>query len=239
MSFDGFASGAPLTPLPHALLRDLAPRMTDSAELLVTLYAVEALSRVRRFPRLIPRTELQESRPLIEALASLCPDREVDCAFGDGLQAALQRGTLLGGRSQRDGAWHDWIALNDHDGRRAIAATAAMPSPVLPARHREPLASSAAAIWQDAFGQVVPPILADELIAAESRYGPEWLRDAFREAAANDARSWRYVCAILERWQSEGRAPGSPAMEVNDGRSGTLRGAGRDDASRFGHLFRE
>ena len=239
MSFDGFPSGAPLTPLPQALLRDLAPHMTDPAELLVTLYAVDALSRVRRFPRLIARAELQESRPLIEALASLCPNREVGCAFSDGLEAALQRGTVLSGRSQRDGAWHDWIALNDQDGRRALTATAAMPSPAAAPRHRQPLASGAAAIWQEAFGQAVPPILADELIAAESRYGPEWLRDAFREAAAHDARNWRYVCAILDRWESEGRAPQSPAMEVNDGGPGTVRGVGRDDASRFGHLFRE
>ncbi len=242
MSFDGFASGAPATPLPQALLRDLAPQMTDPAELVVTLYAVEALARVRRFPRLIARAELQQSRPLIETLASLCPNREVDAAFSDGIEAAIQRGTLISGRSQRDDAehgWIDWIALNDHDGRRAMSATAAMPSPTPAPRGREPLASGAASIWQDAFGRAVPTILADELIAAESRYGVDWLRDAFREAAANDVRNWRYVCAILERWESDGRQPGSPALETDHGRPGTLRSAGRDDASRFRHLFRE
>ena len=128
MCFDGFASGAPVTPLPQALLRDLAPRMSDPAELVVTLYAVEAISRVRRFPRQVARRDLRESRALIEALAGLCASREVAAAFDDGLRAAVARGSLLEGRVQRGGAWLDLIALNDADGRRALES--ALPAQV-------------------------------------------------------------------------------------------------------------
>ena len=229
MSFDGFPSGAPVTPLPQALLRDLAPTMSDPAELIVTLYAVEAISRVRRFPRRLRCQDLRESRSLIEALAGICAPREVDEAFAEGLDAATERGSLLRARSVEDGVWDEWIALNDADGRRALES-ASMPPTSSSVYGREPVYSSAPEIWQSAFGTPMPPILAEEVKAAESRYGSDWLHDAFAESAANGVRSWRYAQAILERWETEGR----------DGGDATARpAAGGLETSRYRHLFRE
>lgn len=229
MSFDGFVSGAPVTPLPQALLRDLTPAMSDPAELIVTLYAIEALTSVRRFPRRLECHDLRETRPMIEALASMCSPRDVDEAFSDGLRAAIERGVLLMGRSVDDGRWVEWLALNDADGRRALES--ASMSPASATTHgRDSTYSSAPEIWQSAFGTSIPPILTEEVKAAESRFGSDWLQDAFAEAAANGARSWRYVQAILERWETEGR----------DGGDATARPAvGGFETSRYRHLFRE
>ena len=229
MTFDGFASGAPVTPLPQALLRDLAPLMSDPAELIVTLYAIEALARVRRYPRRLLCKDLRESRSMIEALAGLCAPREVDEAFTDGLRAAFERGSLLSGRAVQDGVWVEWIALNDADGRRALES-ASMPPASQSTYGREPVDSSAPEIWQSAFGTAMPPILAEEVKAAESRFGPQWLLDAFAEAAANNVRNWRYVRAILERWETEGR---------DDGDATAGSAAGGLESSRYRHLFRE
>ena len=234
MTFDGFASGAPVTPLPQALLRDLVPSMSDAAELIVTLYAVEALARVRRYPRRLPSRDLRESRAMIEALANMCAQREVDEAFADGLSAAADRGSLLRARSVQDGVWVEWIALNDADGRRALEA-ASMPPVSQSAYGREPVYSSVPEIWQSAFGTAMPPILAEELKSAESRFGLDWLQDAFAEAAANNVRNWRYVQAILERWDTSGRD-----KEGRDGGDATARSAaGGLESSRYRHLFRE
>lgn len=229
MTFDGFPSGAPVTPLPQALLRDLAPAISDPAELIVTLYAIEALARMRRFPRLVRCEDLREQRPLVDALAGMCSPRDVDGAFTDGLSAAIERGTLLAGRIVDDGRWVEWLALNDADGRRALKA-ASIPPASAQVYGRDSLYSSAPEIWQSAFGTPVPAILAEEVKAAESRFGNDWLHDAFAEAAANGARSWRYVQAILERWEMEGR----------DGGDATARpAAGGFESSRYRHLFRE
>ena len=229
MGFDGFTSGAPVTPLPQALLRDLVPAMSDPAELIVSLYAIEAIARQRRYPRRVSLSDLRESRSLIEALASFCPDREVEDAFLQGLDAASNRGSLLMARSVQDGGWVEWIALNDADGKRAMASA----SMLLAARGvygREAVHSSAPEIWQSAFGTAMPPILSEQVKAAESRYGSDWMRDAFAESAANGVRSWRYVQAILERWETEGR----------DGGDATARtAAGGLESSRYRHLFRE
>lgn len=234
MTFEGFGSGAPVTPLPQALLRDLAPLMSDPAELIVTLYAVEALSRVRRYPRRLLCNDLRESRSMIEALANMCGPRDTDEAFADGLSASVERGSLLQARAVQDGTWVEWIALNDADGRRALES-ASMPPASQSVYGREPVYGSAPEIWQSAFGTAMPPILTEEVKAAESRFGSEWLRDAFSEAAANNVRNWRYVQAILERWDTSGRD-----REGRDGGDATARSAaGGLESSRYRHLFRE
>ena len=235
MRFDGFPSGAPATPLPQTLLRDLTPRMTDAAELIVTLYAVDALSRQRRFPRRIALADLRECRPLIDALAGICAERGAAESFEAGLSAAIGRGTLLSAGTSEEDQWSGWVALNDADGRRAIEGLARSERTAAEAeprrvRGREAVYSSTPEIWQSAFGTSPPPILIEELQAAEARYGLAWLRDAFAEAAANHARSWRYVQAILERWETEGRDDGDEAAGA---------AASGLESSRYRHLFRD
>ncbi len=229
MTFAGFPSGGPLTPLPQALLRDLAPTMADAAELLVTLYAVEAIARLRRYPRRVLVADLRESRALLEALAGICAEREAGAAFEDGLRAAVERGSLLRGRMARDGAWSEWVALNDADGRRALASAVMLP-PVARSPGRTAAESAGPALWASAFGTALPPILAAEVQAAEARYGTDWLEDAFAESAAHGVRRWRYVRAILERWETEGR-------DAGDATAGSA--AGGLESSRYRHLFRE
>ncbi len=205
--FGGFASGGAVTPLPETLLEDAVPRMSDPAELAVTLYAVRLLQRVRRYPRLAAVDALRSERALVETLASLCPERGVDAAFADGLEAAVGRGTLLRGEQRgAEGGPRAVIALNSADGRRAMAhearacgfdATAAAAGP-------EARGAGIFQLYEDAIGPV-PPALAEELAAAEAEVPGEWLAEAFSEAAARNVRSWIYVRTILERWQREGR----------------------------------
>ena len=49
------------------------------------------------------------------------------------------------------------------------------------------------------------PLLADALRDAEAQYPSEWIEDAIRIAVERNKRSWRYVEAILRRWQEGGR----------------------------------
>lgn len=220
--FAGFAAAAPAAPIPTALLRELAPQMTDPAELLVTLYAVAALQQVRRFPRLLAVADLRAERPLIDALASLVPERSVDQALEDGLAAAVARGSLL-----RSAAPDDWLALNSADGRRAIAHRAHRPHrPAPPAPL--PRGEAIIALYEDAIGPL-PPSLAAELHEAAASYPPEWIADAFAEAIEMNVRNWRYVRSILQRWQQEGRDHAS--TQSTDGQPG------RSGASRYDHLI--
>lgn len=48
------------------------------------------------------------------------------------------------------------------------------------------------------------PMIADALMDAEKIYPHEWFTPAFQEAADHNARSWKYVEAVLKRWANEG-----------------------------------
>ena len=72
------------------------------------------------------------------------------------------------------------------------------------------------AITRDLLGGI-SPLVADELAEVERQYPPEWLEAAFREAAAQNARSWRYVSRILERWAVEGPDYAKTARDPAEG----------------------
>ena len=55
---------------------------------------------------------------------------------------------------------------------------------------------------------MLSPMIADELKEAEALYPSDWIADAFREAALQNARNWRYIVRILESWEREGRSRG-------------------------------
>lgn len=57
------------------------------------------------------------------------------------------------------------------------------------------------------YENVVGPInslIADELKDAEERFPWEWIVEAFKEAATKNARNWKYIYTILDRWEREG-----------------------------------
>src|SRR4030067_1000164 len=49
------------------------------------------------------------------------------------------------------------------------------------------------------------PMIADALRDAEKTYQADWIEDAFRIAVERNKRNWRYIDAILHRWQEGGR----------------------------------
>ncbi len=48
-------------------------------------------------------------------------------------------------------------------------------------------------------------LIADDLKDAAEQYPPEWIEAAFREAVQVNKRNWKYIRAILRRWETEGR----------------------------------
>ncbi|MBV8695216.1 MAG: DnaD domain protein [Chloroflexi bacterium] len=52
---------------------------------------------------------------------------------------------------------------------------------------------------------LLSPLIADELKDAADQYPAEWIEAAFREAVQQNKRNWKYIRAILRRWETEGR----------------------------------
>ena len=54
--------------------------------------------------------------------------------------------------------------------------------------------------------KALTPLIADSLTDLEETYSPEWLEEAIQVAVAYNKRSLKYIEAILNRWQTEGRS---------------------------------
>lgn len=52
---------------------------------------------------------------------------------------------------------------------------------------------------------LLTPMLASQLEDAADHYPAEWVEAAFSEAVQRNKRNWKYISAILRRWETEGR----------------------------------
>lgn len=75
------------------------------------------------------------------------------------------------------------------------------------------------------------PMIGDELADAEKTYPSEWFEPAFQEAVRANARNWRYVRAVLERWKREGFKAGRArtAESVPKGNGRVIAGGASED----------
>jgi len=207
--FAGFPAGALATAIPNLFFAAVLPRISDPAELVVSLYFFFAHGRKKGQPRFLAYAELAGDDTLAAALASQGGD-----ALRRGLDAAVERGTLLrldvepaseaGGR---EGQAQELYFLNMPAGQRAVAAIEAgeqglgrVVSP--PSEPHEPK-PNIFELYEQNIGPLTP-MIAEELKDAEGQYPADWFEPAFRIAVKQNKRRWSYIVVILRRWEAEG-----------------------------------
>jgi len=204
VTFAGFPARPQSTAIPNVFFSDLLPRLADDpASIGVTLYAFNVLARKRGFPRYVTASDLAAVAGLASYLLTADAD---DDAIARGLARAVDVGVLLTLTVETGGAETALFFLNapaDRRGMEAIHSGAVALGPVVEPPPASAPRSSVYALYESLIGGI-SPLIADELAEAERQYPAEWLAAAFREAAAQNARSWRYVSRILERWAAEG-----------------------------------
>jgi len=210
--FEGFVHGGTETNVPAQFFVELFPHIDDEAELRVTLYAFYAIRRQTGEPRAIRASQLRTETPLMHALEHLGGEP----ALKAGLERAVRRGALLAcPLEDGDGLYF----INNHEGqaqlRRVRSGALEMPGATPrtgapPARRARP-----AQVYEDEIGLLTPSV-AEALAEAGERYPQEWIVDALRLAAKNNARSWRYAEAILRRWDVEGRDDATADGDLGD-----------------------
>jgi DNA replication protein len=205
--FAGFPAGKfHHTPIPAPFFSDLLPQIDNLVELKVTLYAFWFLDQQEGSLRYLAYSDFTNDQQLLKGL-----DKDLEaalCALEDGLQRAVRRGTLLQGLRAGDSQQKALYFLNSPRGRAAleayqqgewshgdtarVEATLEMERPNL---YR---------LYEENIGPLTP-LVADVLRDAEKMYAIEWIEEAIRIAVQNNVRRWRYVEAILQSWQKEGR----------------------------------
>ncbi|MEX2246704.1 MAG: DnaD domain protein [Dehalococcoidia bacterium] len=229
--FAGFPARAEATAIPKVFFSELLPRLADDAGAVgVALYAFKALQSQRGSPRYVTAEELCGDAGLAAYLANAGAEAE---AIERGLGRAVAAGVLLGLGVEREGERRTLYFLNAPADRRGMEAVrrgdvdlgrvVAAPEAVMPR-------PGVFALYESIVGPLTPPV-AEELTEAERLYPAEWLEAAFREAAAQNARSWRYISRILERWAIEG--PDHATAE------GTAAGGERYFRGKYGRILRD
>jgi len=203
--FEGFPAGEiAFISVPDLFFSGLLPTVDSLPELKVTLHMIWLRQRQGR--QAVSRAELEADETLARGLAGLGGDPAA--LLEEGLARAVERGALLHAIVSSASGTHPVYLVNSEGGRQALAAIQAgqlgvrgeqvVDRPVAEAR------PNIFELYENNIG-LLSPILADELREAEASYPAEWIEDAFRIAAANNVRKWRYVQAILERWATKGR----------------------------------
>ncbi len=195
------------TALPNLVFTELLADIDDLTELKVTLHVFWALVR---YPRQYPGFTLHELQadPLLQRSLSVIAGDSQDVLTA-ALERAVARGTLLRIRGRGEEGEVTWFFLNSPEGRDAIDRLARGKDGFEPmvgewAQPPAPSRPNIFALYEQNIG-LVQPIIAQELMEAEDTYPAEWIEEAFRIAAENNVRKWRYIRAILERWATEGR----------------------------------
>jgi DNA replication protein len=201
--FAGFPEG-PMrtTPLPAQFFSDLLPKIDHLGELKITLYAFWVFSRQEGSIHYLTLGTLKKDAELLAALEG--GGKSGEQALDDALKRAVARGTLVAVRASSEG--ETCFFLNSPHGRAAAEGLergewkpAEIPQGELWVER-----PNLFALYEQNIGALTP-MLAEVLRDAEKEYPAVWIEEAIRLAVEHNARSWKYVAAILERWKKEGK----------------------------------
>jgi len=219
--FPGFATPqARLVAVPDEFFVRLLPQLDHLGELKLLLHVFWLLTNREADQRHVVEQELYDDPALLNSLRA-GQSRPAADLLRDAIERAVVRRVLLRVQVNDAGAPQVWYFLNSPAGRRALAIARVA---TLPAADGLPIGGNAAAsgegaplhadqptifsLYEQNVG-LLTPLIADALRAAEERFPAGWVRDAIRESAERNRRSWRYIQRILERWETEGRGDAS------------------------------
>ena len=214
--YEGFPRKVRQVPVPAPMLGSLLERIDDLAELKCALRVISLLSEKRGYPRFLTLREIQADEILARALPDSGKDKSPDL-IEKALGKAVKRGTLsfvvIGSGRKRQPVF----GLNAESDRAALARLANKPPPDGLAEYEPPGSPTERPNIFEMYEQnigLLSPIISDQLREAEAMYHEDWISDAFSEAVSNNKRSWRYISAILERWEREGRGHGESGRHL-------------------------
>jgi DNA replication protein len=206
-SFKGFPDGKIRnTPLPEPLFNELLPVINDLGELKLTLYTFWRLNRMEGTFRYLRREDFANDAMFLEGLDPVPGKAEI--ALDAALRRAVKDGILLEAKIHMEGGQDTLYFLNSPKGRAALDAIARgswvfssdTHLPVVLGTERPNIYE----LYEQNIGPLTP-MIAEALGEADQTYPNRWIDDAFRIAVKNNVRNWRYIEAILNRWQIEGR----------------------------------
>lgn len=205
-NFEGFAPGKqPTFTIYTAFISELLPQIDDLAELKVTLYFMWAIQQREGRFRYLRRRDFLGNASFMAGLAGM--DFEPEATLDAALERACERGTLLLLEVILGDEVEQLYFINTELGREALEQVRR--GAWLPSMGEEPVEIIASRptiyrLYEDNIGPLTP-LIADTLKDAERSYPLTWIEEAIRIAVESNARSWRFIQVVLDRWRTEGK----------------------------------
>jgi DNA replication protein len=201
MGFNGFNTPTEKnTPVPAAFFLEILPQITDANELKLILWAFKLLNNQLGDLRYLKTEDFNDAEGFLEGLGKTKKEQaeRLDVL----LDSVIRRGVFLSARAGKERLYF----VNTPRGRAALEALekGAWQPEDAPRENVTVERPNIFALYEQNVGTLTP-ILADELRDAEQQYPEEWIKDAFKIALTNNARSWNYIEAILRSWKEKGR----------------------------------
>jgi len=200
------------TPVPNVFLSTLLPEISDLVELKLTLHLFRLLYYKKGSPQFVSFNELANDAGLMSSIKE--NDINPEETLHRGLELATQRKTILYIAAQ-DGNREDIYLLNTESNLEAAEkiSNGEIHLSGLETKHISPeifteKQPNIFTLYEENVG-LLTPMIAEELRDAEKTYPEVWIKDAIKEAVNAGKRNWRYISAILERWETEGKSDGT------------------------------
>ena len=207
-AFQGFPTPTQATPVPEAFFAEILPRLTSVEEIKLFLVVLRRIRSRKGAIRFVTAHELADAPELGGLTDTADAGKAVPRVMADFVRAGV---FLEVGLADGDTAYF----INDSEGRRAAervkAGDAALSPQPVRARAEEPPSQPGEIfrLYEDTIGPIPGAGIAQELSETEQEYPAAWIREAFQEAAAQNARRWAYVRSILRNWRDRGRGDGT------------------------------
>ncbi len=207
MTFPGFPEESThLIQIPEQFFRQVLPAIDNLDELKLTLYIFWRFERMEGAFHYLCLTELLEDPQWVQSFKS-DPDK-ARSAIKSALKRAIKHGTLLQSDISTDSGKDKLICLNSPKGRAVMAAIQRgewrAPGNLCPPVEIYSEHPNIFQLYEANIGPLTP-LVADALRDAEKTYQANWIADAFQIAVERNKRNWKYIEAILHRWQEGGR----------------------------------
>lgn len=208
--------------VPDAFFVRLLPDIRSVVELKLTLHLMWILSQRTGLPRCVKLAELMHDVDLLRSVKVEDGPRPAQDYLREGLELAVTRGSVLQVRLRRSSDIETWYFLNTPVSRDVIAglqrgalATAQTNLGAEPIYEVHVYRPNIFALYEQNIGALTP-LIAEQLRAAEETYPRQWIEDAIRAAVEYNKRNWRYIEAILQRWEIEGRTDGTDRRRAEE-----------------------
>lgn len=206
-NFQGFSFDKErLTPIPASFFTHALQSVEDLAQLKIILYILWWHSRCETSPPYITFKSFTKDKIFMSGIGN--DKRSQLESLKHGLQLAVEQKILLTASVTIEKKNEEIFLLNTPEGQSAIGAIQkgnweATNDETYPIRLDLEF-PNVFKLYEENIGPITP-IIADALKEMENLYPPAWIEEAFEEAIKNNVRKIRYIEAILQNWQKEGR----------------------------------